>query len=95
MQAAADTRSIESQSDSCSNTFMMPFEPPPAEVGDLAESCVRFVHDALGMTLDYTPDTLPILDHYLRDRARGTSEEVLDLLAPAAGAYSARSCGDR
>jgi hypothetical protein len=40
------------------------------EVGDLAESCVRFVHEALGLTLDYTAETLPVLDHYLRERAR-------------------------
>jgi hypothetical protein len=66
---------------------MLPFELPPSEIGDLAESCVRFVRDSLNLALDYTPDTLPILDHYLRERARGASAEVIDLLAPAAGAY--------
>jgi hypothetical protein len=66
---------------------MLPFETPPPEIGDLAESCVRFVRESLNLALDYTPDTLPILDHYLRERARGASDEVVDLLAPAAGAY--------
>jgi hypothetical protein len=63
------------------------FEPPPSEIADLAAACVRFVHDALGMELDFTPETVPILDHYLKERAKGAGEELLDLLAPAAGAY--------
>jgi hypothetical protein len=48
---------------------------------------VRFVSEAVGLALDYTPDTLPILDHYLREGARGASAEIRELLAPAAGAY--------
>ena len=66
---------------------MVSLEPPPSEIADLAEACVRFVRDSLNLALDYTPDTLPVLDHYLRERARGSSAEVVDLLAPAAGAY--------
>jgi hypothetical protein len=62
-------------------------EPAPPEVIDLASSCVRFVKDALGLELDYMPETLPILDHYLRERAAGSKPEVAQLLAPAAGAY--------
>lgn len=61
--------------------------PPPEEVADLAQACIRFVHEALGLTLDYSAETLPILDHYLRQRASGAREEVLALIAPAAGAY--------
>ncbi len=59
----------------------------PAEVADLAESCVRFVKDALGLALDFTPETLPILDHYLRQSGDADKPELLALLAPAAGAY--------
>jgi hypothetical protein len=59
----------------------------PAVVLDLADSCVRFVHRTLGIELDYTPDTLPILDHYLRGAHGVTQEEILSLVAPAAGAY--------
>jgi hypothetical protein len=55
------------------------FEVPPSEIADLAAACVRFVHDALGLTLDYTPETLPILDHYLKERGRGAAT------APALG----------
>jgi hypothetical protein len=59
----------------------------PQVVLDLADSCVRFVKRALRIELDYTPDTLPILDHYLRE-AQGTErDEIINLIAPAAGAY--------
>lgn len=59
----------------------------PQVVLDLAESCVRFVHRTVGIALDYTPDTLPLLDHYLRGAHGVTQEEILSLVAPAAGAY--------
>jgi hypothetical protein len=59
----------------------------PAVVLDLADSCVRFVHRTLGIELDYTPDTLPLLDHYLRGAHGVSQEEILGLVAPAAGAY--------
>ena len=61
-------------------------ETPPNLV-ELAAACVRFVHGATGFTLDYTPETLPVLDHYLREQVRGTQQEIIDLAAPAAGAY--------
>jgi hypothetical protein len=60
---------------------------PPQQVLELAEACVRFVKEALELELDYTQDTLPILDHYLRDRARDAEDGVFELVAPAAGAY--------
>jgi hypothetical protein len=59
----------------------------PAVVLDLADSCVRFVQRTLGIELDYTPDTLPILDHYLRGAHGVSQDEILGLVAPAAGAY--------
>lgn len=60
---------------------------PPDHVHDLAEGCVRFVERALGITLDYTPETLPLVDHWLRGEETRAKEEVLELAAPAAGAY--------
>jgi len=60
---------------------------PPDAVRDLAAGCVRYVQRALQIELDYTPDTLPLLDHYLRNASGISKEEVLSLLAPAAGAY--------
>lgn len=62
----------------------------PETIRTLAEGCVRFVKQALGIELDGTPETLPILDHYL-ERAREddavSRDEVLGLVATSAGAY--------
>lgn len=55
-------------------------------VDDLAHSCVAAVQRALAIELDFTQDTLPILDHYV-SMAQGTQAEVIELLAPMAGAY--------
>jgi hypothetical protein len=62
-------------------------EELPGVIADLAASCVRFVHKTVGIELDYTPETLPILDHYLREAHGVSREEVLGLVVPAAGAY--------
>ena len=62
-------------------------ESPPEAVRELAEACVGYVLGAVGVPLDYTPDTLPLLDHYLRTVPENAAGEVLALIAPAAGAY--------
>lgn len=74
-------------------------EDLPGPIADSAAACVRFVQDALQLALDFTPETLPILDHYVRTRAvigagqagiggaGQAGEEVRDLLTPALGAY--------
>ncbi|MCC7537749.1 MAG: hypothetical protein IT379_16115 [Deltaproteobacteria bacterium] len=61
-------------------------EAPPPAVADLADACVRFVKNALHIELDRTPETLPLLDHYLAE-ARASGSDIHALLAPAAGAY--------
>lgn len=53
---------------------------------ELADACVAAVSNALHVELDYTQDTLPLLDHYLT-QARGPREEILNLVAPMCGAY--------
>lgn len=58
----------------------------PEQITELAATCVSYVHKSLGLMLDYTQDTLPILDHYVRS-AEGASGEVMELLAAPAGAY--------
>jgi len=60
--------------------------PPPPEVHELAQACVGFVQQALGFALDYTAETLPVLDHHLRDQMREAGSAA-DLVTAAAGAY--------
>jgi hypothetical protein len=63
--------------------------PPPQEVGDLAEGCVRFVAGRYGVTLDYEPDTLSFVDQWMRD-ARAEMErrpEAAEVVQSSAGAY--------
>ncbi|MEZ4310229.1 MAG: hypothetical protein R3F14_19480 [Polyangiaceae bacterium] len=72
-------------------------EPPPEKIGELAEACVQYVERALGVRLDYSAETLPLLDHYLAEAQKtlvAQSEEdakaartTLPLLVQTAGAY--------
>lgn len=64
-----------------------PIHDAPSEIMDLAQACVRYVHDALGFTLDFTRETLPVLDHYLSQNVRGSRQEAVDLMARVSGAY--------
>jgi hypothetical protein len=61
----------------------------PPEIVELAEGCVRFVEAALGVRLDFEPETLPVLDHYLSTRRAelGDKPESRGLIARAVGAY--------
>lgn len=62
---------------------------PPPEVEELSAACVRFVAARYGITLDYRPDTLALLDQWVRD-ARVESElkpEIVELVQSSAGAY--------
>ncbi|HEX9296820.1 MAG TPA: hypothetical protein VF881_13340 [Polyangiaceae bacterium] len=62
---------------------------PPEPVADLARGCVRFVEAALGVSLDFEPETLPVLDHYIATRREEllAKPETMALMARAAGAY--------
>lgn len=68
---------------------------PPDAIADLAAACVRFVERAVGVRLDFTPETLPLLDHYLADARKTLSDTPDDskiiepraLVAEAAAAY--------
>jgi hypothetical protein len=66
-----------------------PAPPPPAL--EYAEECTRAVRHATGLSLDGTPETLPILDHYLRhagDLPRApTDDPVRGLVVTLLGAY--------
>lgn len=56
------------------------------EVVDLAGACVAAVQNAIGVELDFTQDTLPVLDHYAA-LVESPRTEVISLLAPMCGAY--------
>jgi hypothetical protein len=61
----------------------------PEVIDDLAAACVRFVHDTIKVELDFTPETLPLLDHYLGVAREIVAEklELRELIFRAAGAY--------
>lgn len=58
----------------------------PAEVVEYADQAVQYVHRALGMTLEYDSETLPVLDHYLRS-VPAENAAAAHLVAATAGAY--------
>lgn len=62
---------------------------PPDAVAELADACVRFVERKLGVRLDYSLETLPVLDHYLLEARAEVRDrpELAPLLVHAAGAY--------
>lgn len=65
------------------------FEGVPESIVDLCRSMTDFVERTVGIRPDYTPDTLPLVDHYVRE-ARAELERkpaVTDLTAQALGAY--------
>jgi hypothetical protein len=61
----------------------------PPVIHELAVSCIQFVEAAVGLQLDFTHETLPILDHYARVARQQlpTRPEAAQLLAQTTGAY--------
>ena len=64
-------------------------EAAPPRVRELAEGCVRFVERAVGVKLDYQPETLPLVDHWIAAaRAEAAAKpETAALVTHTAGAY--------
>jgi hypothetical protein len=63
---------------------------PTASIDELSRACTEYVRRAVGIELDGTPDTLPILDHYLTtfvESGESARTEILDLVVLSAGAY--------
>ncbi|MEB2312384.1 MAG: hypothetical protein OZ921_00470 [Sorangiineae bacterium] len=63
--------------------------PAPAEIEELSKACLEYVQRAVGMELDGSSETLPILDHYLsmvRETADGRPS-LVPLIGRAVGAY--------
>ncbi len=63
---------------------------PPEAVAELVAACVRFAGSKYGVALDFSPESLAIVDQYVRD-SRGDvtvqAENALPLVAGAVGAY--------
>ena len=61
----------------------------PAPIADLSAAACQYVARAVGVELDYTPETLPILDHYVTLARQEIAERpsVVPLVARALGAY--------
>lgn len=61
----------------------------PAQVREYADQVVEYVRRALGVTLEYDSDTLPLLDHYLRTLSEIGSDQpaTVQLVVATAGAY--------
>ncbi|MEZ4437595.1 MAG: hypothetical protein R3B72_00780 [Polyangiaceae bacterium] len=62
---------------------------PPGKVIELAANCVRFILAKYKVELDFTPDTLSLVDHYVDEAREAIAErpELLAVTAHAIGAY--------
>ena len=58
----------------------------PERVREYADQAVEYVRRALGVTLEYDSDTLPLLDHYLREVPQDQLATV-QLVILTSGAY--------
>jgi hypothetical protein len=61
-------------------------EVTPPRVQEYADQVVEYVRRAVGVTLEYNSDTLPLLDHYLRTVA-DSAPATMKLVIVTAGAY--------
>lgn len=59
----------------------------PEVVLERAASCVRFVLSTLKIELDFTPETLSLVDHWLETARAATDDAIAPLVTEAAGAY--------
>ena len=61
----------------------------PESVLELAQACEQYVARALGFQLDYSIETLPVLDQYVDDVRASVAErpDLMHLLSHAVGAY--------
>jgi hypothetical protein len=68
---------------------MTEFQPPPEPIPDYVSACLEYVRRALKVELDFTPETLPLLDHYATLSRETVRErpELGPLITRAAGAY--------
>lgn len=66
----------------------------PTEVLRLAQEARTYIQKSLEFEVDGTHDTLPVVDHYLKDVPKD-EEPICDLVASAVGAYFGELVRDR
>lgn len=70
---------------------LMSDERAPEVVEDLALGAFRMVKERLSFELDFTAETLPVVDHYLellrKDDGGTPNEKVVSVVGPCVGAY--------
>lgn len=64
----------------------LPLPDCPDHIAEFVLRCVDAVHSSIGVGLAFDSDTLPLLDHYLRE-VPDKSLETAALIAAMAGAY--------
>jgi len=80
---------VSHDDDSPSARTQNPFEGVPEVIVDLCRSLTDFVERAVGIRPDYSAETLPLVDHYIKEArtAVAARPQVTDLTAQAIGAY--------
>ena len=61
-------------------------DPAPSKIREYADQAVAYVRRALGVTLEYDSDTLPVFDHYLRNVPED-QRSMVELVVAIGGAY--------
>ena len=59
----------------------------PGRVSDLAEMARTGAAHVTGVEPDYTPETLPLLDQYLKEVPTDATEQVIQLIVSSTGCY--------
>lgn len=59
----------------------------PQEVEDLAMMACRNVQQVIGVEPDFTPETLPLVDQYMRQLPKDSSAAVTELVLSTVGCY--------
>ncbi|HVH43963.1 MAG TPA: DUF6278 family protein [Labilithrix sp.] len=79
----------EAEAEAAAPPPLAPLPPPPDRVAELCAACMRFVASKYKVSLDGTPETLSLLDQYVREAREAARErpESIELVAPAIGAY--------
>lgn len=85
----ADGEDVAGGEDGTIGAERMVLPAPPDAIAELCAAAIRFVASKYKVALDGTPDTLSLVDQYVRDARDAMKErpESIDLVAPALGAY--------